>query len=537
MILRLPHAFFVVFYLNFSVFAFEMLLPRIIAPFWGSSYWIWAATIILVMLGMSIGYFIGGKKRLLLSFEKNSMYYFAFLGILSFLFPTISSWSIQHSSQFLFSGAIINGIFILIPFIILVIISAATMVCFSPFIYQRFIKNISHLFLLGTTGSLVGIIVQTFIFIPLFGTIKSFCFIGFIWILFAIAEILLKKKIIPAIITLLILSAFCFVNISDNRLKLPTFFESEKQLSPFGNIEHRLLYSTESPYQWIRIYENTKQNIIELTLNESFVIHSNYYNINPFEIRLNDYLFVGAGLTFLNSVPSDGQILILGASGGTMIQIINHYFPNMKIDAVEIDGLIYKVAQKYLHLDREMKNPNINFIVEDARMFLNKKNLNKNSLSKKYDLILMDAYSGGIIPPHLATTEFFSLLRQNLKEGGLFGMNVPVFTLNDPLLSAIINTTSNHFKHLFITNYDISRLLILSNNPTLGELKTFSNSQTEHLAAHDTYKLLFEEKIEKINLTNYNNSNNNKSEFQAGFTDDLAAVEWIAFKSYSNLLR
>jgi hypothetical protein len=44
-----------------SVMIFELLAPRLLAPFFGTSSYIWTIVIGVVMFSLALGYFLGGK--------------------------------------------------------------------------------------------------------------------------------------------------------------------------------------------------------------------------------------------------------------------------------------------------------------------------------------------------------------------------------------------------------------------------------------------------------------------------------------------
>lgn len=75
---------------------------------------------------------------------------------------------------------------------------------------------------------------------------------------------------------------------------------------------------------------------------------------------------------------------------------------------LDIDRSLLKISEeKFL---KHKLTPNKRFVVEDANQFL------KDS-TQKYDLIVLDTYSGmGIIPMDLITKEYFTRVKNNLKK-------------------------------------------------------------------------------------------------------------------------
>ena len=126
-----------------------------------------------------------------------------------------------------------------------------------------------------------------------------------------------------------------------------------------------------------------------------------------------------------------------------MSRQLDHFFRGeLAIDGVEIDKKVIEVAEKYF----ELNNPSLKVYNEDGRIFL------KNS-NKKYDIIIVDAYTRAIyIPWTLTTQEFWQLVEDSLKPGGIVGVNVADFSENPDLvlLQTMANTMAKVFNYVYI---------------------------------------------------------------------------------------
>lgn len=112
------------------------------------------------------------------------------------------------------------------------------------------------------------------------------------------------------------------------------------------------------------------------------------------------------------------SILTLGIGGGTAIKIFEEMYPEAHIDAVDIDGEIISLARTYFGLT---ESPNLHLVAADAKFFL-------NSSKKKYDLILIDLFSGPDIPSFVQTDTFFDVISHHVSRGGTVIFNF----LRDP---------------------------------------------------------------------------------------------------------
>jgi len=106
------------------------------------------------------------------------------------------------------------------------------------------------------------------------------------------------------------------------------------------------------------------------------------------------------------------RIAILGNAAGTTARAYGHYFPQTRIDGVEIDGELTEMGRRYFDMD----SPGLRTFTADARPFL-------RQTKERYDAIFVDAYRQPYIPFYLATREFFELARDRLRPGGVVVVN------------------------------------------------------------------------------------------------------------------
>jgi len=89
-------------------------------------------------------------------------------------------------------------------------------------------------------------------------------------------------------------------------------------------------------------------------------------------------------------------------------------FPNIEIDAVDIDPEVVKLAKDYFHV-KEGKQMRLH--AQDGRLFLTR-------TQNQYDIILIDAYFTDAMPFHLTTKQFFELAQKRLTPNGIIVANL-----------------------------------------------------------------------------------------------------------------
>lgn len=119
--------------------------------------------------------------------------------------------------------------------------------------------------------------------------------------------------------------------------------------------------------------------------------------------------------------PDASACLLVGLGGGAIVRFLNHHFPELRLDVVEIDPVIVRVSREYFGT---MPGPRTRILVEDALDYLAR-------TGERYDLILMDVHlnpseqtdrSG--VPVHLKTAAFLRGFEKRLQPGGVVLFNM-----------------------------------------------------------------------------------------------------------------
>jgi spermidine synthase len=120
--------------------------------------------------------------------------------------------------------------------------------------------------------------------------------------------------------------------------------------------------------------------------------------------------------------PEPERILVLGLGGGTLPMALDELLPNARIDAVEIDPAVVRVAREYFGF---APSERVRVFDQDGRVFVKRALQN----GETYDLIMLDAFNGEYIPEHLMTREFLAEVQQLLGDGGVLAANT--FSISD----------------------------------------------------------------------------------------------------------
>lgn len=149
---------------------------------------------------------------------------------------------------------------------------------------------------------------------------------------------------------------------------------------------------------------------------------------------------VGGAFSFLHQYGAI-KVGAIGLGTGTIAALAK---PGDSIDFYEIDQDIIYASQSYFSFLSDSQAA-IQIIHDDGRLGLG------SSQTSKYDLLVIDAFSGDTIPFHLITEEAFELYQSMLKPNGIIAFHISNIYLN---LAHVTHTLAD--KHWFNHEFVIS---------------------------------------------------------------------------------
>jgi spermidine synthase len=388
----------VVFCVGMASLGAEIAAARLLAPWFGASTIVWANTIATVLVALSVGYAVGGRLA-----DRNptlqglSRWVVGAAALLA-LVPWVSGPFLRQSTKAfaelsggLFVGSLVGvGVLIAIPILMLGIV--------SPYAVRLKVDQVAdagkvagRLYAIGTIGSLTGTFLASLLLIPVVGTHRTF-------LLFALA---LALAAVPGLGPRWWVGAVVAIVIA-GLLAVPVGVT--KAATSNGTV----IWERETEYQYARVIQRTDGERL-LELNEGQAVHSVY---TPGQWLTGGYWDEMTVLPF-TADHTPRRIAILGSAAGTTARALAHYFPDARIDAVEIDPDVTAVGRRLF----DLRGAGITTHTADARPWL-------DSQRGRFDAILVDAYRQPYIPFYLATEEFFGEVRDHLSPGGVVAINV-----------------------------------------------------------------------------------------------------------------
>lgn len=177
--------------------------------------------------------------------------------------------------------------------------------------------------------------------------------------------------------------------------------------------DQKLLHSERSLYREVLVYEGDHQRCMCFTRNCRVGRQSCMDTRAPDRMVMN-YPRMMLGALFLN--PDPRTVLIIGLGGGTLPRALEQLLPEVRIDVVEIDPAVVRVAGQYFDFKADAR---VRVIEADGRVYV-KRALRED---KRYDLVMLDAFDHEYIPEHLLTQEFLREVKTLLTPGGVLAAN------------------------------------------------------------------------------------------------------------------
>lgn len=479
-----------VFVVGTGTLGAEIAAARLMAPFFGASTIVWANTIGIVLVALSVGYWLGGRIADRHPHLRGMSLMVLVAATLLAVVPLVARPLFDVSVDALDSisaGAFVGSLF---GVLLLLAVPVTLLGAAAPYAIRLAVPDVEHsgsvsgrLYAISTAGSLVGTWVSALLLIPLVGTQRTFIIVAALIALVAAAGLGKRFLVVPVVLFLALAIPVGTVKAID---------------------DGEVIFETETENQYVRVIEQPDGDRV-LELNEGQAVHSLY---RPGTV-LTDNVWDGyLVLPFAGRSEPPQRMAILGNAAGTTARAYGKYFPTTEIDGVEIDGELHEVGNRFFAMD---DNPNLETHTADARPWLRQS-------EGGYDVIMVDAYRQPYIPFYLATEEFFELVQEKLAPGGVVIVNVGHPEGNDDLEEVLGRTMAEVFPTVIRDPIeDTNTLLLGSEGPASAERLLDS---LPHLPPD--LRPIAATEAQKIG-----------PRLAGGevYTDDLAPVEWLIDKS------
>ena len=436
--------YIVVFTASACTLVIEIVAGRILAPEIGISLYTWTSIIGIVLAGISLGNYLGGRIAdwrpspttlglILLAGGLSSLSILPIFVVVSDLFegiPLLPRIVLMVTSLFF------------VPSIILGMVTPVV-IKLEPKDLQQTGNVVGRIYALSTAGSILGTFLTGFVLIQWWGTRTILVVVALVLVLLALALGNLWRpgmrrlgigNMAPTVIALGAIAA---------GLAMLAVFTGRWDLEAVNDKLPNCL--EESAYFCIKVKDEQQgdRTIRILTLD---ALRHSFTDLNDPAHLVYTYEKVFADIAD-HKAQADPEMkaLFIGGGGYTMPRYLEHAYPQSSLEVVEIDPAVTEIALDMFGLGRDTAVISYN---EDARMRV------PRLPRGEYDLVVGDAFNDLSVPYHLTTKEFNEEVAGLLNEDGIYVANVVDEREGGRFLRSFASTLSETFAHVYVLRGD-----------------------------------------------------------------------------------
>lgn len=449
------------------VMSTELADAKLLAPYFGTSLYVWACVMALTLGGLAGGYFLGGRlstrknhENILMSSVLCAAIYIACLPMFSFLFLYLAS------NLSLLPSVFISSAFVLFPPVFIMGMVSPLIIKSITSSHEESGKKSGEIYAISTLGGICFTFLTAFYLIPKWGITITLITDASLLIIFSITYFINRKAFFP----LLFFIAAIFLSFKTVLKPSSSVYLQEGLL---GKIEVKDRLDTGNALCRYLLVNNVVQSCMDVKTKQS-------------KLQYADIL--GKNISII--APNAKTALVLGLGGGVISNMLIKR--NMDVTAVELDKRIVEVAQKYFGLSNKL-----NIIQDDARHAL-------YQLKGKYDIIVMDMFNGEVASPHVLSLEFFAKLKTMLNSGGFIFINTYGFVSGSAAKGNLILLST-------LDKAGLTYKICYSGNLKIEDYRTLLLFVSVSKISHDLYFSLPETNIALVGIIS---------------TDDKPAIEF-----------
>ena len=435
----------IVFACGAALMALEIIAARVLAPALGNSIFVWGSVISIVMIALSLGYWLGGQ----LADKRHSARVLAPLiagaGVLTVIVPVLATAVLPMAADMgpRIGSLVASALIFFLPALLIATVSPLGVRLAASRGLTHIGRSAGGLYAISTGGSILGTLATSFWLIPLLSLEPLIIGIGFVLFASALLALALprlypeeplaaEKPLARALLRpaslavgLVVLGGILGGAVLADVASAPTSdIVGERVLHREDSQYHRITVTQADNVRHLR-FDASNQTAIDMADGYRSVIR--YPNYADLALAVN---------------PEAKRVLILGLGGGAIPKRWWRDYPDMQIDTVEIDPAVVRISKEYFDLPSD---PRLRVFTHDARRFV-------QTSTDTYDVVFVDAYYADSLPFHLTTNEFFGEVKSRLAPGGVVAYNAigSVTGARSKLFRGMHKTVSANWENVWV---------------------------------------------------------------------------------------
>jgi MFS family permease len=371
---------------GFVLMVFELAGARVLAPYIGSSTYVWTSVIGVIIAALSLGYWAGGK----IADSRGYAVDIGRLALLAAILITLTTLQYQGILQWVaqtFEDPRLQGV---AASFILFAPTSFVLGSISPYLAKLNVRSlkatgrsVASLSALNSIGGILGTFIAGFILFGFIGSketlaLMAVAMVGASWLLVPGADFKLRIFVSAAIIATVLIPV------------------------PAGKA-----LSIDTPSANYSVYD---VNSVRYLATGPYAAQSGVNLNEPDKLA---FWYTQQFADVVAHVAKKQRILILGGGAFTLPEYFALKYPDTTIDVVEIDPVLADIARQHFGYTDPS---NVNLIYQDARTYV-------NQTLERYDVVIADVYGDSYIPYTFLTREYGDAVSRLVTPGGVLTAN------------------------------------------------------------------------------------------------------------------
>jgi MFS family permease len=223
-----------------SVMACELFGAKLIAPYFGSSLYVWASVLSVTLGGLAAGYYSGGY--LSKKYDNKKMLFGVLLmaGCFLFFMPFLAKFTLNRLIYFdIRTGSLLSLMVYMFPVLFFFGSSSPLIINILTEEKDDSGKNAGTIYAISTVGGIIYTLIIGFFILPEYGITKPAMFFGFFIICISVAFFIFRKDYFMLIIPLVFIAVSVY-----------KYYKSE------SFADHRIIYKSEGILGQIKVVDS-----------------------------------------------------------------------------------------------------------------------------------------------------------------------------------------------------------------------------------------------------------------------------------------
>ena len=430
------------FMASLCIMTVELVAGRLIARHVGSSLYTWTSVIGVVLAGIAMGNWIGGRLADRYPPRNALGVLFSIGSVCCLLIPGFNkmfgAWGFLLKQEWAFRIAAHVFLVFFLP--------STVLGCIGPLAAKMALdlgrqvgRTVGNVYAWGAVGSIVGTFLTGFYLIARMGTISVLITVA---ATMALVALLFGARSWFPYLWAATTVAFIWVTMGPWPWAQKIGIRLGVVRQPYSNI----LYVDESNYSFIQIEEESEPPGMR-SMSLDHLVHA-YVMPDPTDIQYDyEKLYASITETAIGGKQKPASLFI-GGGGFVFPRWMLAKWPLSHVEVAEIDPRVTEAAHASFGLPRDSPMRIFNL---DARNHVDDlvRRKRQGEPVLPFDLVYGDAFNHYAVPYHLTTREFNLKVRELMAPDGVYMINVIDIYDSGQFLGAILNTFRDCFPHVY----------------------------------------------------------------------------------------